>query len=103
MCNWTEPTNCGVPDSGSRSCSAPLKVCVRPESYEPFVHCAVVFQNGTIFLVGAQLMDGRDPLVLSLSDDGVTFDRAFWVRDHCPPMRYPGSAKEPGYQVWDWM
>lgn len=39
-----------------------------------------------------------DPLVLSLSDDGVHWDRAFDVRDSCPPRRYPGRAKGPGYQ-----
>lgn len=36
--------------------------------------------------------------MLSLSDDGIHWDRAFDVRDSCPPLRYPGKAKGPGYQ-----
>ena len=37
--------------------------------------------------------------MLSLSDDGINWDRAFWVVKDCPPLRFPGRAKGPGYQV----
>ena len=82
-----------LPDSGSRT-------------------CASFFPAGGpttgVYLVGNQCSDcGRDPVTLSLSTDGISFDRHFAVRhgvkgadiDHggsCP--RFKGAAKGCGYQ-----
>lgn len=55
-CNWTAPVGTSIPDSHSRACTAPLP-------------------DGRVFLVGAQILKGRDPLVLSLSSDGLAFDQ----------------------------
>eukprot|EP00039_Didymoeca_costata_P002669 m.61823 g.61823 ORF g.61823 m.61823 type:complete len:517 (+) comp11453_c0_seq1:136-1686(+) len=78
-CNWSSPIGTSIPDSGSRACTAPLP-------------------DGRIFLIGAQIPTGRDPIVLSLSDDGLTFDKAWAVRvcvsADCEP-RYGGP---PGFQ-----
>ncbi len=40
----------------------------------------------------------RIPLTISLSRDGVTFDRAFVVRGEDTTMRFPGKNKLPGWQ-----
>jgi hypothetical protein len=50
-----------------------------------------------IFLVGNQAV-GRDPLVISLSRDGVAFDWAAAIRHDAPSVRHRGGAKGPGYQ-----
>ena len=82
-----------LPDSGSRTCA----------SFFP----AGLPATG-VYLVGNQCSDcGRDPVTLSLSADGISFDRHFAVRhgvkgadiDHggsCP--RFKGAAKGCGYQ-----
>ena len=82
-----------LPDSGSRTCA----------SFFP----AGMPASG-VYLVGNQCSDcGRDPVTLSLSTDGISFDRHFAVRhgvkgadiDHggsCP--RFKGAAKGCGYQ-----
>ena len=75
-CNWTAPVYTNVPDSHSRACTAPLP-------------------DGRIFLIGAQIPKTRDPLVLSLSTDGLNFDKAWAVRAGAPPPRYAGY---PGFQ-----
>ena len=79
-CNWSAPTPTSIPDSHSRACTAPLP-------------------DGRIFMVGAQIPTGRDPLVLSLSKDGLDFSEAYAVRvcneSSCKP-RFGGF---PGFQV----
>lgn len=81
-CNWSAATATTIPDSGSRACVAPLP-------------------DGRIFMVGAQIPTGRDPLVLSISHDGLNFSKAFALR-HCahPPCqpRFGGKGKVPGFQ-----
>ncbi|WP_348762947.1 exo-alpha-sialidase, partial [Hyphomonas atlantica] len=56
--------------------------------------------DGTAFLVHAPNDDKlRIPLVLSLSEDGHIFDRAFLLRgaDDLQPLRTEGLYKRPGY------
>lgn len=55
--------------------------------------------DGRIYLVGNQVaVRGRDPLVLSLSEDGIRFDRAAAIRSGAPPLRREGKAKVVGFQ-----
>ena len=56
-CNWTAPVPTDIPDSHSRACAAPLP-------------------DGRIFLIGAQIPTGRDPVVLSISRDGLEYRSA---------------------------
>ena len=69
-CNWSAPVETNIPDSHSRACTARLP-------------------DGRVFLVGAQITHGRDPLVLSLSTDGLHWDEAWAVRvcddESCQP------------------
>jgi hypothetical protein len=51
-----------------------------------------------VYIVGNQIDKGRDPVTLSVSADGVTFDRHWAVRFGAPPVKYPGAAKGPGFQ-----
>jgi len=53
--------------------------------------------DGRIYLIGNQAI-GRDPLTISLSRDGVTFDRAAAIRHGAPKVRHRGRAKGPGFQ-----
>ena len=62
------------------------------------------FYNGTlpdgrVFLLGNQAGWGRNPLTLSLSEDGVAFDRTYVVRYEktMPPVRFPGRGKSTGF------
>ena len=75
VCNWTDPQMSTIPDSGSRTCAAPLP------------------NGGGVYLVGNQIDKGRDPLTLSVSGDGIVFDRHWALRWNAPPVRYPGAAK----------
>lgn len=88
-CNWTEPVATTIPDSNSRACTAPLP-------------------DGRIFLVGSQIPHGRDPLVLSISNDGLNFSEVYALRHcvanntngtdvDCHP-RFSGGGKLPGFQ-----
>ena len=58
--------------------------------------------NGEIYLIGNQIdvsgPHSRDPLTISLSRDGKTFDWAAAVRHGTPPLRYPGHWKDHGFQ-----
>jgi hypothetical protein len=69
-----------------------------------FSNCDAKFQldrlpDGRFFYLGNPLAGNRTPLVLSLSKDGVNFDRHFILGDDHYEMRYPGRAKggEYGY------
>ena len=81
ICNWSIPKIISIPDSKSRTCASVL-----PE-------------NKGIYLVGNQINKGRDPVTLSLSKDGIHFDRAFSIRYGAPKVvKYPGLGKCPGFQ-----
>lgn len=56
--------------------------------------------DGTAYLVNAPSADKlRVPLAVTLSKDGVTFDRAFLLRGagDLQPLRFAGRYKRPGY------
>lgn len=95
VCNWTAPVKTSLPDSGSRTCAG---------TFPPLREGGGL--HG-VYMVGNQIDKGRDPVTLSLSQDGRAFDQHWAVRfgvpgadiDHggsCP--RYPGTAKGCGYQ-----
>ncbi|WP_111640873.1 sialidase family protein [Marinimicrobium alkaliphilum] len=79
---WSQPVETNFPDSRSKQSAGNLP-------------------DGRVFLVNNP-RDSRDrlPLVISLSDDGHTFDRAYWVRaggEDMQAWRYPGRYKREGY------
>ena len=73
------PEIISIPDTHSRTCSA-------------------VLPDGSIYIVGNQVANGRDPVTISISRDGINFDRSFSVRYGAPPVKYPGAAKIVGFQ-----
>jgi len=81
--SWTPAVRTDIPDSPSKSTSAKLS-------------------DGRILLIGNQVPPShrglRDPLVISLSRDGKTFDWAAAIRHGAPEIRAPGSAKGRGFQ-----
>jgi hypothetical protein len=79
-CNWTTPVVSSVPDSHSRTCAAAFPA------------------SGDIYLVGNQVVKGRDPVTLAVAKDGLIFDQHWAVRAGAPPVKYPGHAKGPGFQ-----
>ena len=78
-CRWSTPEFISIPDTHSRTCSS-------------------VLPGGGVYIVGNQIAEGRDPVTISLSTDGINFDRAFSVRYGAPPVKYPGTAKIVGFQ-----
>ena len=78
---WWEPgIQTNIPDSPSKAVAGTLP-------------------DGRTYLVGNQVaVRGRDPLVLSLSTDGVRFDWAAAIRSGAPPIRMEGRAKSLGFQ-----
>lgn len=83
---WTVPQRTNIPDAGSRAVAGRLP-------------------NGGVYLVGNQTWgamesksSSRDPLVLSVSRDGIVLDQAWIIRAGCPARRYAGKAKIPGFQ-----
>ena len=83
LCNWSMPVPTDIPDSHSLTSSGTLP-------------------DGQTFLLGTQVNNthsrhARDPLTLSLSMDGVSFDRVWAVRAGAPDIRFPGSSKDYGF------
>ena len=78
-CDWSAPAIVTLPDSHSRTCTAALP-------------------GGGIFLVGNQILAGRDPVTLAVARDGILFDQQWAVRAGAPPVRSPGHAKGVGFQ-----
>lgn len=80
---WTEPVETNIPDARTKQCAGNLP-------------------DGTAFMVGCPSNGKwRWPLVLLLSSDGRTFDRAVLLRSGAssdlPPQRYSGRYKTLGY------
>ena len=75
---WTQPLQTNLPDSPSKAVAGRLP-------------------DGRTYLIGNQTR-GRDPLVIALSSDGVTFDQAAAIRAGAPAVRQKGRAKGRGYQ-----
>jgi len=81
---WTIPVQTDIPDSPSKAVTGTLP-------------------NGKTYLIGNQIQSSvrghtRDPLVISLSSDGKTFNWAAAIRHGTPPLRYPGKSKDHGFQ-----
>ena len=89
---WSEPMLTDIPDGRTKQCAGNL-----PDGRAFMVSCTA---NGK----------RRWPLVLQLSSDGITFDKAILLRSgsaaDLPPRRYNGRYKTPGYSypkaiVWN--
>jgi len=76
---WIPPTRTTFPDANSRATAGTLP-------------------DGQVYVVSNTSPSGRDPLVISLSRDGLTFDRAFILRVEAPPRRHEGRWKGHGFQ-----
>ncbi|MCK4678949.1 MAG: exo-alpha-sialidase [Bacteroidales bacterium] len=82
--SWTTPTRTNFPDAYART-------------------NAGIFPNGQIYVINNVLplstkKGGRILLAISLSKDGLIFDRVAVIRFLSPPKRYEGRAKAVGYQ-----
>ena len=90
-CSWSTVAETDIPDAGSRTCAAQLPA--------DFAHSGSG-RKGGVWLI-ANSAKNRLTLVLSLSSDGLVFDRHFVVRDSASakPIRFPGGGKSPGFQV----
>eukprot|EP01084_Bolivina_argentea_P093269 167781_1 len=86
-CNWSKPVITNIPDAPSRTCVSQLN-------------------DGRIYMVGNQLDKNddnnenqpRDVLVLSISNSGFDFSKAYTVRYNPPPIKYYGLHKDPGFE-----
>jgi BNR repeat-like domain len=80
---WAPAVRTDIPDSPAKAVSGTLP-------------------DGEIYLIGNQVPISahgvRDPLVISLSADGKTFNRAAAIVHKTPPVRYPGRFKDLGFQ-----
>ena len=81
---WSVPTRTSFPDACARSNAGKL-----PDSQ-------VYVINNVLPL--SPKKGGRALLAISLSRDGLNFDRTAVIRFLPPPMRYEGRAKSVGYQ-----
>ena len=81
---WTTPVRTNFPDAGARTNAGKL-----PDGQ------VYVINN---FLPMDPKQGGRAMLGISLSADGLTFDRAAVIRFLPPPMRFEGRAKSVGFQ-----
>ena len=81
--SWTKPIVTDIPDARTKQCAGNL-----PDGTSYMVCCPVGSKQ-------------RYPLVLLLSNDGITFDRAILLRsgekDELPPRKYEGRYKTLGY------
>jgi hypothetical protein len=83
--NWTIPTRTNFPDACGRSCSGKLP-------------------DGQVFVINAgwpmsNKYGGRTLQLISLSRDGLTFDRATAIQFRPPEPRNQGRSKREGYQA----
>lgn len=74
---WSKPVRTNYPDATSKNFPGRLS-------------------NGAYFLINNPNPKGRDPLAVSFSRDGWTFDRALAIRKNLPPRRFEGRAKGSG-------
>ena len=73
---WTAPVRTNYPDRTSKN-------------------IAGRFSNGWYFLISNPNRERRDPLAISFSRDGWTFDNPAALRKNAPPQRFPGASKSP--------
>ena len=76
---WSPGRRTEFPDAGSRSTAGTLP-------------------DGRVYVVSNIRPERRDALAISLSADGLTFDRVALVRSGAPAMRYEGRWKCGGFQ-----
>ncbi len=76
--DWAPPVRTDFPDAYSRAAAGNLP-------------------DGTAYVI-SNPGNGRDPIVISLAADGLTFDRHAVLASGAPPRRFEGVAKGPGFQ-----
>ena len=59
---------------------------------------AGVLPNGRVYVISNVLPHGRNPLAVSLSEDGLTFDETALIRNDALPVRFDGRWKDTGFQ-----
>lgn len=72
--NWSKPVQTNFPDATSKNFSLPLS-------------------DGRIVVLNNPEKKLRDPLAITLSNDGWSFNQAYAVRKNAPPQKFPGRAK----------
>jgi hypothetical protein len=82
---WSVPTRTGIPDACARSNAGKL-----PDGQVYLINNIIPMNPGGL--------GGRSMLALSLSNDGLIFDRVAIIRFIPPPLRYPGLEKTIGFQ-----
>jgi hypothetical protein len=82
---WTVPTRTGIPDACARSNAGKL-----PDGQVYVINNIIPMNPGGL--------GGRSMLAISLSRDGLDFDRVAIIRFISPPLRYKGLEKTIGYQ-----
>jgi hypothetical protein len=82
---WTVPTRTGIPDACARSNAGRL-----PDGQIYVINNIIPMNPGGL--------GGRSMLAISLSRDGLNFDRTAIIRFISPPLRYRGLEKTIGYQ-----
>ena len=86
--SWTLPTQTNFADATARSFAGNL-----PDGSAFIVNNPNQSPGSVYGSIGRRI-----PLIISLSQDGITFDRAFVVRGEDTTMRFPGENKLPGWQ-----
>jgi hypothetical protein len=82
---WSVPTRTGIPDACARSNAGKL-----PDGQVYVINNIIPMNPGGL--------GGRSMLAISLSKDGLVFDRVAIIRFIPPPMRYTGLEKTIGFQ-----
>lgn len=82
---WTVPTRTGIPDACARSNAGKL-----PDGQVYVINNIIPMNPGGL--------GGRSMLAISLSRDGMNFNRVAIIRFISPPLRYKGLEKTIGYQ-----
>lgn len=121
-CNWSIPVLTNIPDAHSRTCASRLPrsafrfySVLNPHEEKNVLHlftcCELTYDalptsnsfissSGSVYLVGNQNDDGRDPVTLSISKDGRDFARHWAVRTGAPPVKYSTSFPLHAYSFW---
>lgn len=83
--SWTVPRRTSFPDACARSNAGKL-----PDGQVYVINNIIPMNPGGL--------GGRSMLAISLTKDGLNFDRVAIIRFIPPPLRYPGLEKTIGYQ-----
>ena len=85
---WTRPEKTNFPDAEARICAGNL-----PDGKAYVINNPSHSVNSVYKFIGRRI-----PLTIALSDDGITFDRAYVIHNSNTTMRFPGTNKLPGWQ-----